>query len=222
MFQEHEDGKDIVLESRQLLGIFFLFAVVLGIAFVAGFMVGHGSFDFAKKPSPASPSDGSTGALTRTVEPASPANPGSASAASGDGTPDAEAAKPEPRAAAPAASAPAEKTPAGESSKRTPAPAEEKEFKPLPVEDTADGASTGLYQPQTGQQFWQVTAQSRDKAETVAKSLVRSGFSAHVASSRDPKLFRVLIGPLKNQSEAASTRTALREKGFNNVMARNY
>jgi hypothetical protein len=32
----------------------------------------------------------------------------------------------------------------------------------------------------------------------------------------------VLIGPLKNQSEAASTRTALREKGFNNVMARNY
>jgi cell division protein FtsN len=220
MFQETEDGKDIVLESRQLLGIFFLFAVVLGIAFVAGFMVGHGSFDFARKPSPVLPSDGSSGPQTRTVEPASTANPGSAPAASGDSTSEADAAKPEPRATAPAVTA--EKTPAGESSKTAPAPTAEKEFKPLPVEDTADGASTGLYQPQAGQQYWQVTAQSRDKAETVAKNLVRSGFSAHVAPSKDPKLFRVLIGPLKNQSEAASTRTALREKGFNNVMARNY
>jgi len=217
MFQETEDGKDIVLESRQLLGIFFLFAVVLGIAFVAGFMVGHGSFDFARKPSPPLPSDGSGGALTRTVEPASTANPGSAPAASGDSTSEADTAKPEPRAAAPA-----EKTSPAKSSKTALAPTAEEEFKPLPVEDAADGASTGLYQPQAGQQFWQVTAQSRDKAETVAKNLVRCGFSAHVAPSKDPKLFRVLIGPLRNQSEAASTRTALREKGFNNVMARNY
>jgi cell division septation protein DedD len=215
MFQENEDGKEIVLESRQLLGIFFLFAVILGIAFVAGFMVGHGSFDFAKKAPSVTSGDGNTGALTRTVEPPPGTGPGS-SAGSGEGASQADTAKPEPRAAAPAERAPAE------SSKSSPAPAAGTEFKPLPLEDTAGGAGADLYHPQAGQQFWQVTAQSRDKAETVAKSLVHSGFAAHVAPSQDPKLFRVLIGPLKNQSEAASIRTALREKGFNSVMARNY
>lgn len=216
MFQEREDGKEIVLESRQLLGIFFLFAVILGIAFVAGFMVGHGSFDFAKKPSPVSPSAESTGAVTRTVEPPA-ANPGSSPTGSGDSTSDADTGKPQPDAAPPPVP-----TPAVESSKRAPVPAAGKEFKPLPVEDAAGGASAGLYQPQAGQQFWQVTAQSRDKAETVAKSLVHSGFRAHVAPSPDARLFRVLVGPLKNESEAASARTALREKGFNSVIARNY
>jgi cell division protein FtsN len=218
MFQDHEDAKDIVLESRQLLGIFFLFAVIVGIAFVAGFMVGHGSsFDFAKKPSPVSPIAGSAGALTRTVEPPSTPNPSSTSAASGDGPSEVDAAKPKPRAVAPD-----EPTPAGETSAKGPGPAAAGKFKPLPVEAAADGVSAGLYQPQAGQQFWQVTAQSRDKAETVAKSLINSGFSAHVAPSPDPRLFRVLIGPLKDQSEAASTRMALREKGFNDVMPRNY
>jgi hypothetical protein len=213
MFQENEDGKEIVLESRQLLGIFFLFAVILGIAFVAGFMVGHGSFDFARKASPpVTSADANTGALTRTVEPAP--SPGS-SAASGEGASQVDSAKPEPRAA------PAERASA-EPSKSSPAPAAGTEFKPLPLEDMSAGGGADLYHPQAGQQFWQVTAQSRDKAETVAKSLVHSGFAAHVAASQDPKLFRVLIGPLKNQSEAASIRTALREKGFNSVMARNY
>jgi cell division septation protein DedD len=221
MFQDQQNDqdtdKDIVLESRQVLGIFFLFAVIVGIAFVAGFMVGHGSFDFAKKSSPDSPVAGSSGALTRTVEPASSPAQGSSPAPPGD---NAETDTPKP--APPDASVPTEQTPARESPKSVRARVADEKFKSLPTEESADGEPAGLYQPQAGQQFWQVTAQSRDKAATVAKNLIRSGFPAHVAPSPDPRLFRVLIGPLKNQSDAASTRAALREKGFNDVMARNY
>lgn len=214
MFQNTEDGKELVIENRQLLGIFFLFAVVLGIAFVAGFMVGHGSFDFGKKTPPATAATEGSGAMTRTVE------PDSTSGGAAQAPPPASASsETKPSATRKAASESA--AAAGPTSKRESARASEKSVAPLPDEDRGTGGS-GLYQPRTGERFWQVTAQSREKAQAVASDLIHSGFVAHVASSPEPRLFRVLVGPLKNQAEAASTRVALRDKGFNNVIARNY
>lgn len=208
MFQNTEDGKEIVIENRQLLGIFFLVAVLLGIAFVAGFMVGHGSFDFAKKAAAQGPVPETTGAETRTLGPS-----GTAGAAPVRDETQEQTASPKPRPDAGAAeTAPATKR----------APAHRETASPSAAEESGGGSGDGLYQPHTGDRFWQVTAQSRDKAQAVASDLIRSGFTAHVASSPEPRLFRVLVGPLKNQAEAASTRVGLRDKGFNNVIARNY
>jgi hypothetical protein len=63
---------EILLGNTQLIGLFFLLAVLLGVAFTAGFMLGHGSFskkaEAVAAAAPGPPSD--TGARTAVVEPA--------------------------------------------------------------------------------------------------------------------------------------------------------
>ena len=63
---------EILLGNTQLIGLFFLLAVLLGVAFTAGFMLGHGSFgkkaEAVAAAAPGPPSD--AGARTAVVEPA--------------------------------------------------------------------------------------------------------------------------------------------------------
>ena len=44
MLRNANSESEILLGNTQLIGIFFLLAVLLGVAFTAGFMLGHGSF----------------------------------------------------------------------------------------------------------------------------------------------------------------------------------
>jgi cell division protein FtsN len=225
-----EGETEILLGNKHLLGIFFLLAVLVGVAFVGGYMLGHGSFDkrsttdsLAQNAAP--PSTG--GVQTKAVNPA-PDAAGSPSAV----------APPEPASAPQKAAA---KQPSGAREARPqPDKSAEKtadaQFAPLPSDTAAAPArqtdpaqpttvrrSNELYTPEPGQRFLQVAAEGRDSAENVASVLSQAGLPAHVvAKPGDDKLFRVLVGPIKDNNDLTAKREALTKKGFTKVIPRTF
>ncbi len=213
------DGEtEILLGNKQLLGIFFVVAILLGAAFTGGYMLGRG------------PGGKKTGAVSP-VETASANGSGNGGAVGqthefpADGsTPDA--------AAAPAPSQPG--TASARSSKRfggddeaqgpplgTPHPKREKVRAP----DAQDASTLKVenFNPQNGQQFLQVAAVGRDEAEAVADVLHKKGFRAHaVPKPGSAKLYRVIIGPIRDAGDLSNTRDALRRTGFREVIVQRY
>jgi cell division septation protein DedD len=210
MLRNANSESEILLGNTQLIGIFFLLAVLLGVAFTAGFMLGHGSFGKKAEPlvagAAAAPVD--SGQRTAVVEP--PPTPAT-------GTESTAATEPAASTAAPVAKpAPVEKTAEDvpKPSKKSPA-----------IEEPASKPRTGQnepFTPQPGQTFLQVAAELHDSAASAASVLNKSGFNAHVVLAPGGKLFRVIVGPVKDKNDLAATRDALKAKGFLTVIVRNY
>jgi cell division septation protein DedD len=225
MSSTSETETEILLGNRHLLAIFFVLAILLGIAFTGGYMVGRNGSD--KKPAPlsaattdpaasTSPSATSPGATsmethslppagseptdaadqTRTLQPPPPA----------DTTP--PAAKDEPPLGAP------KQEPAA---KEQPAPAKPK---PLPARAKPVSAFSG---PQSGQTFLQVAAVGHTEAEALADVLSKKGFHAHaVPKPGSSEIYRVLIGPMHDTGELSNTRDSLRNAGFTKIFVQRY
>jgi cell division septation protein DedD len=69
----------------------------------------------------------------------------------------------------------------------------------------------------------QVAAVGRDEAEAIADVLQRKHFRAHaVPKPGSARLFRVLIGPVRDAADLSSTRDALRKTGFGEVIVQKY
>jgi cell division septation protein DedD len=82
---------------------------------------------------------------------------------------------------------------------------------------------TETFVPQSGQSFLQVAAVGRDEAEAIADVLRRKHFRAHaVPKPGNPKLYRVLIGPVADAADLSTTRDALRKTGFGEVILQKY
>ncbi len=204
MLRQANNESEILLGNTQLIGIFFLLAVLLGVAFTAGFMLGHGSFSKkadALTATAAAPAD--TGARTAVVEPAPPPASGSESA-----EPAASSARPSVNPAPPAVKTEAPPPPAQKSAVEEPP-------------KTRPG-QTEAFAPQPGETFLQVAAELHDSAASAASVLNKAGFNAHVVLAPGGKLFRVLVGPVKDKNDLAATRDALKAKGFLKVIVRTY
>ena len=217
MLRTNERESEILLGNKQLLGIFFAVALLLGVAFYGGYMVGRNST--GKKASavaetavaaPAS-SQNVTAGETHTIpgessgsaeeskassgrEPVVKSNPGSHELAGSSGTD------------VPLGS---HKTKGARESK-VPAPAEAE-------------AAPGGYQPQPGSQYLQVVALGRSEAEGLADVLHKKGFRAHaVPKPGNASLYRVIVGPIRDAGDLSSTRDALRKTGFREVIVQHY
>ncbi|MGB9606069.1 MAG: SPOR domain-containing protein, partial [Bryobacteraceae bacterium] len=77
-------------------------------------------------------------------------------------------------------------------------------------------------EPTPGQTFLQVAALRRTEAELLVDVLKRKGFPALVAPGPSETLFRVLVGPLKDQEEIAQMRRRLEDAGFRSSYVRKY
>lgn len=210
MLRNADGESEILLGNTQLIGLFFLLAVLLGVSFTAGFMLGHGSFGKKADAVAATPSvpQADSGGRTELVQPADPAAHGSESRA-----------EPAPTAAS-ATPSPSEAAVDQKTAEASPKPAP----KPPPVEE-APKARPGQIEPfvpQPGQTFLQVAAELHDSAVSAASVLNRSGFNTHVVLAPNGKLFRVLVGPVKDKADLAATRDALKAKGFLQVIVRTY
>jgi cell division septation protein DedD len=132
---------------------------------------------------------------------------------------EAKASKPKPDANGARDEDPAPEKPAVTKTAKT-------DFAPLPAEsaDTPTHRSSNeLYTPEPGQRFLQVAAEKRDSAEAVADVLTKAGFPAHVAAKPgDDKLFRVLVGPIKDNNDLSAKREALMKKGFTGMIPRTF
>ncbi len=203
MLQTRENETEILLGNKQLLGIFFIVAILLGIAFTGGYMVGKGS-----------PASKVTAGPITPVETASPANStpavGETHSVPADSSTDTR----------PATTAPTgtEEPPLGSPRRKSFEQTHPREATPAPAVNATDA-----FTPEPGQTFLQVAAVERDEAVAVADVLHKKGFRAHaVPLLGNGKIYRVLIGPIADAADLSSTRDSLRRTGFREVIVRKY
>ncbi|HZS56426.1 MAG TPA: SPOR domain-containing protein [Bryobacteraceae bacterium] len=208
MLRPSESETEILLGNKQIFGVFFVVAILLGVAFYGGYMVGKA----APARPPAAPVATQAAASSSTAPPVGSSGethtlPGDSAAAS-DANPT-DATEPDRGRS----NAPPLGTPKGRKAEPRPsAPTE------APAQQTAED-----FTPEAGQEFLQVTAVQRDDAFAIARVLHAKGFRAHaVPKPGNIKLYRVLVGPLRDAGDLSTTRDALRKTGFREVIVQKY
>lgn len=196
---KNEDGEfELVLGNKQLLSMFFVVVVLLGVFFVMGYIVGRNSAplltaDTGRKPE------------TKPLVVESPAKETPVPAEN----PPAEAAPPKP-APEPPAPAPVAKTepPKAEQAK--------KETKAEVKPDTKAARAPAVSgQPVAGSTYLQLSATDKADADKMVDELRKNGFQAIDAEVPEKAgLFRVLVGPI-NGGDMNKTRDELQSKSFN-------
>ena len=206
-----EQETEILLGNKQLLGIFFVLAILLGVAFYGGYVVGKGAA--ARKPA----STAATSTEAPVTAPSVPETGGETHSVPADSAtaPDATA---KTSAGAVASSEP---PPLGSPKRKSATKAEPAPATDLTVPAADTGAAYATFVPQGT--FLQVTAVGRDEAIAIADVLQKKGFPAHaVPKPGNSKLYRVIVGPVHDAGDLASTRDSLRKTGFREVITQRY
>lgn len=204
---KNEDGEfELVLGNKQLLSMFFVVVILLGVFFVMGYIVGRNSApqltaDTARKPD------------TKPLVVDSPApKPAAPDTSTSPATPGATE-KPSPEKSSPAATEPAKSVPVTKAEPpksepaKTEAPkAEAKATKARPVAQSN--------QPVAGATYLQLSATSKRDADAMVEELRKNGFSALDAEVPEKQgTFRVLVGPIAS-GDLNKTKTELQAKSF--------
>lgn len=192
---KNEDGEfELILGNRQLLSVFFIVVVLLGVFFTMGYIVGKNS----TPPVPVSANSGQKAerppiAVERPV-------------ASGIS----------PTATTPAPAETAETTPAPPQPKETPAPAQTRKSEPKPerMAPKPEPASPTPDVPAPGSTYLQVAAVAKPEAELFVDVMAKKGFHALYTPAPVPNTFRVLVGPFQDSAAVAQARTDLNKAGF--------
>ena len=184
---KNEDGEfELILGNRQLLSVFFIVVILLGVFFTMGYIVGRNS-----------------GTLTAEVA-ATPAPDGKPQVVE----PPAKVAEPAPAPPAPTETAPQQ--PAKEAEPEpAPAPAP-----PKPEKVKAEPAHSGASHPAAGQTYLQLAATSKHEADIMVDVLRKKNFKSLAAEiDEKPGTYRVLVGPITDTT-ANKMRADLQGAGF--------
>jgi cell division septation protein DedD len=211
---KNDEGEfELVLGNRQLISVFLIVVILLGVFFSMGYIVGRnsspGAADNARNESPKA--DQTADSSSATPPSAAPSDATTPSATNSSAAPPADSTPPE-------STKPAQSTP-------PPAPAPAKEVKskpspsPPPERPVEHAAAAG--EPASGD-YWQVVATARPDAEIIAEALGKKGFHVVLAPAPKGNIFRVLVGPLPDAPTQAQTRTSLESAGFKNPIMRKY
>ena len=182
---KNEDGEfELILGNRQLLSVFFIVVILLGVFFTMGYIVGRNS---------------GTATAELTPIPSVDARPSAAEAP-------AKASEPVPVPAAPTETAPQLPPPA--------APAAESEPEPPKREPKTEARAVSGSRPASGQTYLQLAATSQHEADILVDVLRKKKFRAMAAEiDEKPGTFRVLVGPI-TEGTANKMRADLQGAGF--------
>ena len=195
---KNEDGEfELILGNKQLLSMFFVIVILLGVFFVMGYIVGRNS-------TPITTAETTT---RKTEAPPVVVNSPSSTAA--------------PKAEAPPASAPEKTTAPVETAKVEPPKQEapKAETKKAPVPEKTDqtkavAARPGSDQPVPGATYLQLVATTKHDADAMVEVLRKNNFQAIDNEVADkPGLFRVLVGPV-SPADYNKLKADLQAKGF--------
>jgi hypothetical protein len=210
----NEDGEfELILGNRQLLSVFFIVVILLGVFFTMGYIVGRNSAPSTEvastsrsetSPLPAEVATRTPETSTRSAETSAPTEtPRKAEAETKDDDRDQTASRG-------AASSKSESSSRAES---TSAEAQEKsrtekqDKKDRSVKKTSAG-------PQSGQAYLQLAATSRHEADIMVDVLRKKGFKSLSAEIEEkPGTFRVLVGPIA-EGGTNKLRSDLQGSGF--------
>jgi len=192
---KNEDGEfELILANRQLLSVFFIVVVLLGVFFTMGYIVGRNSGPATEVAAIRKPESKPIVADPTPPQDSSPAPSAPAAAAPTSTQPqrEAEAPKPEPKREEPVA--------------RKEPPAKKEKEKPAPAPASAPPAS--------GQTYLQLVATAKAEADVMVDVLHQKQFKAiAVEIPEKPGLFRVLVGPLPD-GNLNKVKTDLTSAGF--------
>ena len=203
---KNEDGEfELILGNRQLISVFLIVVILLGVFFSMGYIVGRNS----------APAVAESGHESKTAslhtDPLSTADsaktPDIAPAPSEAASPRADTGTHPAKDVTPPAEPPA------------PPPAQKTKSSPLPPPAPRTATVTPDVAPGD---YWQVVATARPDAEIITETLSKKGFHAVMAPAPKEGVFRVLVGPQKDAASQAQTRTALEAAGFKNPLVRKY
>jgi cell division septation protein DedD len=201
--RNNEGEFELVLGNRQLLSGFFVVALLFGVAFAMGYVVGRSSIPSPKaQAETAAPAAGPAAAQNRPQPaPVEPRPPDQQPPAAGDET----APAPGTQAAAEPETQPAGNGPA--------ATAPSTQADPHPSAAVPAG---GLTDPEPGT-YWQVTAIAQPQAEVFARVLRDKGFRVSL-SQGTKNLTRVLVGPYPDRESLGRAKSDLEGSGFHPVI----
>lgn len=207
---KNEDGEfELILGNRQLLGMFFVVVVLLGVFFVLGYVVGRNSAPLVTaevssprkadgKPmvdSPVPKASAPDSGTPAAQEPSKPLETAVERAAE----PKPELPRPEPTKPSTSKSEPAVKREITKAEKPRPA---------APVAPAQGGA------PIPGQTYLQLVATTKHDADALVDVLRKNSFPALDAEVPEkPGMFRVLVGPLA-PGDVNKTKADLQGKGL--------
>lgn len=217
---KNEDGEfELVLGNRQLLSMFFVVVVLLGVFFVMGYIVGRNSAPLTAEPSTARKTDGKP-LVVESPAPKPASAPESGTSPSPEASKPAESAaqrpvetKPElPKTESPKPEAVKSEPIKPSTSRSEPAVPKREAAKALRPVTPANPAPSA--QPVAGQTYLQLLATTKHDADATVEVLRKNGFPALDAEVPE-KLgtFRVLVGPLA-PGEVNKIKADLQDKGF--------
>lgn len=184
----NDDGEfELILGNRQLMSVFFIVVILLGVFFAMGYIVGRnaspiGAPDVASHRAETPPA--ATDSSSSTRETAAPADV--------------------PKEDAPKETAPQQ----GPAAKPAPPP------EPAPAPVKASSRASASDQPESGRTYLQLSAIDHDKAEIMVELLRKKKFSAIAAEIPEkPGVFRVLVGPISD-ADINKTRADLQNASF--------
>lgn len=181
------DGElELVLGNKQLLSVFFVVVVLLGIFFAMGYIVGRNS---AAGPVPPATQPAVVAPAPPATSPRVAAGPPAPADLESVGTEISPPAAPKGAGPAQAPAASAAKPPA-----------------PRP--------SAVASEPEPGKVYLQVAATTRAEAEALREQLAKKGYPVVLGPVPGQDLLRVLVGPIPDQESLAKTRTALQQMGM--------
>jgi cell division septation protein DedD len=193
--KNNETGEfELVLGNRHLLSGFFVVALLFGVAFAMGYIVGRNSAPSGRPVEAAAPNPTPRDARPQAASPQ--AQPASSPAP--EPTPAEEAAAPDKPADAPA-------QPSTQPAREGPAAAPP----PTPAPAAAAESAPGTY--------WQVIAVPQAQAEIVAKALKEKGFPTSLGQGPN-NLVRVLVGPYPDTQSLGEAKSKLENAGFHPIL----
>jgi cell division septation protein DedD len=205
---KNEEGEfELILGNKQLLSVFFIVVVLLGVFFTMGYIVGRNSPLATADSTPGEKKEGKP----MMVDSAATRESASTAAAPAKETPAQETA-PAPRETAP--QQPAESKPAPPVVAKRESPVSKREApKPEPVKPKPEPVrSAAVDRP--GGTYLQLAATSQREADIEVDVLRRKGFRAMSAEIPEkPGTFRVLVGPVP-EGDVNKTKTDLQNAGF--------
>jgi hypothetical protein len=207
---KNEDGEfELILGNRQLLSVFFIVVILLGVFFTMGYIVGRNSTPLGgdvaatrnSKPLVVEPPPQSAPSAPDTSSAPPPSTPAPTGTAAQQPAPE----QPPPSTPEPTRTEPQRAEPV----RAAPAKAE-----PVKAAKAAPPPATLSSEPAPGQSYLQLAATSKREADIMVDVLRQKGFKAMAAEIPEKHgTFRVLVGPVTDGT-ANKTRADLQSGGF--------
>jgi len=229
---------ELILGNKQLISVFLIVVVLLGVFFSMGYIVGRNSAapsaeaarttarqapvesppaetqQSAPAPSSDSPEAAANPADNNVIPPAGttetkPEQPAPKKPAPTETT-QAPAAKSKPSAVGPKAATQPKTETAKQAAAPPSPPVQHPGSRPTPAGEIAHG------------QYWQVVATTRPGAEVISEVLAKRGFHTAITPASRQGFFRVIVGPFQDAAAQAEARTKLEAAGFKNPINQRY